>query len=80
MSRFYGSLNGARGESTKTGTTNSGIQSHARGWNIGVKTNVYDHDGQDYVSIGITGGSHNGSVTLDLGTFKLVDGKPVKVS
>jgi len=35
MARFYGDLQGNRGESTRMGTTSSGIRAHIRGWNIG---------------------------------------------
>jgi hypothetical protein len=80
MSRFYGSLQGMRGTVTRQGGPGSGEHAHVSGWDIGGKVYVYDHNGEDYISFGITGGSHNGSILLDLGTYKLVDGKPVKVS
>jgi len=37
MSRFYGSLQGNRGEVTRGGSKRSGIRGHIRGWNVGVK-------------------------------------------
>ena len=40
MSRFYGSLQGSRGEATRQGTRASGITSHTRGWNIGARVEM----------------------------------------
>ena len=63
MSRFYGSLSGsAQAEVTRRGTEASGISSHTRGWDLGIKVagNV-DYDGKDSFRVMITGGSHNAS-------------------
>lgn len=80
MSRFYGSLNGGRGESTRGGTTKTGINAHARGWNIGGKVSVHDAGGKDTVTLYITGGSNGHFSDVLIGMWQLVDGKPVKVS
>lgn len=81
MSRFYGSLQGSRGEATRQGTTKSGIRGHIRGWHIGAEVSVYPNQlDEDVVHVQITRGSGNSSTLLDLGTFKLVDGRAVKVS
>jgi len=75
MSRFYGSLQGSRGAVTRQGTSNSGITSHTRGWQIGARVTCFvGEDGQDHVVINITGGSSNPSCLLSLGTYKLVNG------
>lgn len=80
MSRFYGSLNGGRGESTRTGTKNSGLRAHARGWHIGGKVEVFQGVGDtDTVRLYITGGSNGHFSDVLIGTWQLVDGKPVKV-
>ncbi len=35
MSHFYVSARGGRGAVSRTGTVNSGVEAHARGWGIG---------------------------------------------
>jgi len=81
MSRYYGSLQGSRGEATRQGTAKSGIDGHIRGWHIGGSVSCFPSckDGEDVVKVAITGGSSNSSTLISLGTFKLIDGKPVKV-
>lgn len=37
MSRFYGSIQGGRGEATRQGHSASGIHGHIRGWRSGVR-------------------------------------------
>ena len=60
MARFYASIQGDRGEATRMGTPNSGIQAHIRGWHVGVKVYVdVDEYGDDVVSVYRTGGSNN---------------------
>ena len=81
MSRYYGSLTGSRGEATRQGTAKSGIDGPVRGWHIGGRVNCFPSckDGEDVVQVSITGGSSNSSTLINLGTFKLVDGKAIKV-
>lgn len=47
MSRFYGSLHGARGEATRQGTAASGIIAHPRGWDLGVRVTGMPASGVD---------------------------------
>ena len=66
MAHFYAQIQGNRGEATRMGTPNSGIEGHIRGWNVGVK--VYgsvDNDGNDVFEVYHTGGS-NGHTTSKL--------------
>ena len=61
MSRFYAEIQGNRGPATRCGSKSSGVWSHTRGWNVGVK--VYCHvneDGEDEIHVYRTSGS-NGS-------------------
>ena len=59
MSRFYGSLQGGRGEVTRTGTGSSGISAHPRGWNTGIVVEGQaDSDRHDMFRVSISGGSH----------------------
>ena len=59
MSRFYGDLKGSRGEATRQGTPNSGIEGHLRGWNTGARVIVdtSPENGKDRVRVFRTGGS-----------------------
>ncbi len=47
MSRFYASIQGNRSAATRQGTAASGIAGHIRGWDIGVKVEGHDYDGED---------------------------------
>ena len=60
MSRFYGNLKGSRREATRQGTSQSGISGHIRGWNTGVRVEIYDANGKDVVRIFRTDGSRGG--------------------
>jgi len=44
MSHFYGNMQGGRGEVTRTGTKNSGMNAHIRGWNCGVEVEARWND------------------------------------
>ena len=48
MARFYGDLQGNRGEATRQGTTASGIEGHIRGWHIGFKVVCHARDIDDH--------------------------------
>lgn len=48
MSHFYGTLQGNRGEVTRTGSKNSGITAYSASWNGAIRVHVYaDKDGND---------------------------------
>lgn len=60
MAHFLGSIQGVSKSSTsRTGTAESGVHAHIRGWNIGVMVEMdLDSEGQDRVTISRTGGSN----------------------
>jgi len=59
MARFYGSMQGTRGEATRMGDTKNGFDAHVRGWNVGVRiTCRVDKDGKDVIEVWETGGSN----------------------
>jgi hypothetical protein len=61
MSKFYGSMIGARGEVTRTGTASSGISAHVRGWDSGVRVDMLESvDGSERACVEITSGSNGG--------------------
>lgn len=51
MAHFYGTLQGNRGETTRCGSKNSGLETWSAGWNGAVRVQLYHRDGQDYVRI-----------------------------
>lgn len=60
MSRFYGSMQGNRGEATRQGTAKSGISAHIRGWNIGISVECHiDENGHDVCIAYKTSGSND---------------------
>ena len=61
-SRFYANIEGsARTEATRQGTPRSGIQSHTRGWDVGIKVvgMVRSLDDKDEFTAFVTRGSNN---------------------
>ena len=71
MARFYGSMQGNRGETTRMGTPNSGLSAHIRGWDVGVKVflSVDEDTGKDYVQVYRTGGSKGAAPDTPLVEF-----------
>ena len=60
MSRFYGDLQGNRGQATRCG--HKSIQTHVSGWGLGVLTYVQpdnENNNEDKVIVSITGGSNH---------------------
>ena len=61
MSRFYADIQGNHGKATRQGTKTSGITGHIRGWDIGVRVEIYaDLQGLDHVVVYRTAGSNGG--------------------
>ena len=59
MAQFYANIKGNRGEATRMGTKDSGLQAHLRGWDIGVEVRLIHLDGVDRIEVWTTGGSNN---------------------
>ena len=59
MAHFYASIQGNRGEATRTGTKTSGIEGHIKGWSVGARVIVtYNEKTQkDEVKVYKTAGS-----------------------
>ena len=80
MSRFYASIRGsARTEATRQGGKDSGIISHTRGWDVGVKVSgriieVGSEDLGDKFSIYATAGSNGAYSDRYLGVVTLGKG------
>lgn len=58
MAHFIANVEGNRGSASRTGTKNSGITSHTRGWNLGVRVEMKHEDGEDVAYVYETGGSN----------------------
>ena len=59
MAQFYASIQGNRGEASRMGSKNSGIEGHIRGWNIGARVVCFvdKKTGKDTVRVFKTAGS-----------------------
>ncbi len=80
MAKFYGTVTGNRGTVSRTGSKDSGITSHVRGWDIGAESAVRSTSQGDTVDIAVSCGSNGKGSQLDLGTFKRYgDSAPVPV-
>lgn len=76
MSRYYASIRGsAKTEATRRGSAGSGIESHTRGWDVGVRVVAHPEPETDpneiiRFRIYLTGGSNGGK--MGSGAGKLV--------
>lgn len=75
MAHFIGALHGNRGSVTRLGTPNSGIQTIARGRNVGVNVQGNKEADGDVFTIYADSGSNGHAAGFYIGTVKLVDGK-----
>ena len=76
MSRFYANIVGNRGQATRQGTKDSGIEGHVRGWDSGAK--VYceaNSKDQDVVEVYLTRGSNGQGSSPNGLVVRIVDGK-----
>ena len=62
MAHFYSEVRGARKPQTLTGTKNSGVQAHIRGWNVGVEVRLSHVNGKDIVQVYKTTGSNGNTI------------------
>lgn len=75
MARFYGQIQGNRGEASRMGTAKSGFDAHIRGWNVGVRIECLASDdgvdgSQDVIKVYQTSGSNGGDPDVLLATLK----------
>lgn len=70
MAHFYGSVQGGRGKTTRTGTRISGLTTKAASWEGAVETKLYERDGADWARIQLV--PHFGN-----GTFRTLYDGPV---
>lgn len=70
MARFYGTIRGNRGETSRLGHESGGLTTRAASWSGAVETHLYVNEGTDYARVELT--RHNGA-----GTNKLIYEGPV---
>lgn len=71
MAHFYADIQGARGEASRCGSKQSGIDGHIRGWNIGARV-ALRHDsktGKDKCTIYLTSGSNGNHANIIIGSY-----------
>lgn len=71
MAQFYGTVQGCRGEASRLGSKQSGLQVKGNAWDIGAELYLnHDSDNdRDEVTVRLTGGSKGHICSKDLGTF-----------
>lgn len=70
MSRYYGQIQGSRGEATRMGNASSGMFGHIRGWNIGARVDMDAEGDTDVCRVRVTTGSAGYGNGESLGTFE----------
>lgn len=73
MARFIAEIEGQSNPTTRIGSEGSGIRSHTRGWNLGVKVHGDGKGERDRFLVQVTGGSHNPSGTRNVCTIEETD-------
>jgi hypothetical protein len=79
MARFMADIAGQAGPSSRLGNVGSGIRSHTRGWNLGIKVHGDASGDKDVFVVEVTGGSHNASRTRRVITVWETDEGTIKI-
>jgi len=81
MAHFMAVIQGNRGEASRLGSANSGMQASVNGWHSGVRVyaSYNEEKGRDEFQITLSGGSNGYIVPRPLGVFALVDGEMKKL-
>jgi len=79
MSRFMASIEGRAGKASRLGNVESGIRSHTRGWNLGIKVHGDASGDKDVFVVEVTGGSHNASRTRRVFTVSETDEGTIRI-
>lgn len=75
MAHFYGSIQGNRGEATRTGAKTSGMLSEAKGWDLGGKVTMIYSPELDTDVLKLFTTRNNGRTSSLVATFAVIDGK-----
>jgi hypothetical protein len=69
VAQFYAEIQGNRGQASRMGSKESGMYAHIRGWNVGVRVQLYHENGTDYVEVYETGGSTGRKAERKIASF-----------
>jgi hypothetical protein len=70
MARFIGSVQGQRGEASRLGSSNSGIDVSAKGWDVGISIHGWvGENGEDVFSVSLNSGSNGRKSEVFIGNF-----------
>ena len=73
MARFYGTVQGRRGEASRLGDSKSGMRTTCRGWNLGATCEIEsaqrEGDGHDIDKLSVNINEGSGQRTADYGGF-----------
>lgn len=73
MSRLYASIDADASKTQATRRGHKDIETHTRGWDVGIRVHVYVENGVEVFNIYQTGGSH--AATCDRIITRIVDGR-----
>jgi hypothetical protein len=51
MGHFYGTVRGNRGEATRVGSKDSGVETYCASWAGAIRVHAYEQDGEDWVRV-----------------------------
>ncbi|AKF14631.1 hypothetical protein AVJ28_gp62 [Mycobacterium phage Baee] len=74
MAHFYGTVQGQRGEASRLGSKNSGLDASASGWDVGCRVTISYEGGRDVVRVWRTTGSNGHGPAKLVASF--ADGDP----
>jgi hypothetical protein len=73
MAQFYADMQGNRGSASRMGTKDSGMHSHTRGWDVGVRVSMVHVNGKDVAHVYLTSGSNGSKGERYLGCYEATD-------
>lgn len=80
MSQFYGILKGDRKERTARGHKNTGLRATVNGWHSGAMIQAEYVNGEDVLSIYMTGGSNSRMEPELVAAIMIRKGRPAAIS
>ena len=75
MSRFYADIQGNRGQATRQGSADSGIDGHIRGWDLGGAVDMFAEKDEDIIDIYLTKGSNQSSNRVKICRVRITNNK-----
>lgn len=69
MAHFRGTIKGQRGEASRLGSERSGIVATINGWDVGIRVESRQVNGEDAFAVILTAGSNGSTSSHPTGTF-----------